>query len=418
MRKTRLLAARACGFACIMLLVSGCATQRGRSPTELIGDFTFAVIPDTQNYLDHKHQRSRGFPIDAAGLFIAQMEYIKERLVCRGGDIAFVTSVGDVWQSRIDVSAVEGGTTHPARGREFGLAPEVAALEAPIAARGYSMIANEVPFAVAPGNHDYDWQWKSGDARRVGGLRNFSRVFGPDSPFFKGKKWYVGAHDNGGDSAQLFNAGGYRFLHLALQFEPSDASLMWAQAMLDRYRGLPTIITTHAYIDENGDHSGQSADSGDVNGGEGVWQKLVMPNDQVFMVLSGHHAGSARRVDQNLFGHQVHSLLADYQDRHQVAIDLGFSSKEAPPLGDGWLRLVHFDLDGAQPSLRVRTYSTHYKAFSSGLASYSDWYTRDTNKGRKPDLPDADEFTLPLGDFQKRFGRPKRALTVNAPEHC
>ena len=60
--------------------------------------FTIAVIPDTQNYLDHTHQKAEGFPFDASVQFLEQMRFVAANLESAGGDIAFVTSVGDVWQ--------------------------------------------------------------------------------------------------------------------------------------------------------------------------------------------------------------------------------------------------------------------------------------------------------------------------------
>jgi hypothetical protein len=60
--------------------------------------FTIAVIPDTQNYLDYTHQTEEGFPFDARDMFIKQMEYIAANTESAGGEIAFVTGLGDVWQ--------------------------------------------------------------------------------------------------------------------------------------------------------------------------------------------------------------------------------------------------------------------------------------------------------------------------------
>lgn len=40
------------------------------------GQFTVAVIPDTQYYTDFQHQTDAGFPFDARELFFDQMRYI------------------------------------------------------------------------------------------------------------------------------------------------------------------------------------------------------------------------------------------------------------------------------------------------------------------------------------------------------
>ena len=74
----------------------------------------------------------------------------------------------------------------------------------------------------------------------IGGLENFRSVFGEDSELFRDQAWYVDAHNGGASSAQLFEAGGYRFLHLALEMQPADDVLTWAQGVIDRHPGLPT----------------------------------------------------------------------------------------------------------------------------------------------------------------------------------
>lgn len=129
--------------------------------------------------------------------------------------------------------------------------------------QGYRRIAGKVPFSVVPGNHDYDAVWTdprfpplqgaTGPASfgisHVGGLGNFQSIFSHESEFFRGQAWYVDSHDRGADSAQIFSAGGYRFLHIGLQFDAPDASLKWAVSVIRRFPRLPTIISTRNYLD-------------------------------------------------------------------------------------------------------------------------------------------------------------------------
>ena len=79
-------------FIATVLLVS-CDKQ-----PDIDHQFTIAVIPDTQNMVDFMHQKQEGFPIDAAELFIEQMQFVADNTKSNGGEIEFVTSVGDVWQ--------------------------------------------------------------------------------------------------------------------------------------------------------------------------------------------------------------------------------------------------------------------------------------------------------------------------------
>jgi len=54
----------------------------------------------------------------------------------------------------------------------------------------------------------------------------------------------------------------------------------------------------------------------------------------------------------------------------------------------------------------VKTYSSHFSAYSSDLATYAGWYKTQ----EQPDMSDAqffesDEYVIELEDFIARFGR-------------
>lgn len=400
--------------------------------------FTIAVIPDTQNYIDFTHQKTEGFPFDASEMFLDQMKYIADNSVSNGGEIVFATSVGDVWQHQsrpIDPEHARRGlkaVPNPFMERlRFVPTEKVHDIEMPMARRGYRLLAGKLPFSVVPGNHDYDAMWTDSEhppTNKVdshslnglgmlhsGGLDNFRSVFGNGSEFFKGKPWYVDSHDGGADSAQIFEAGGYRFLHIGLQFDPPDETLEWAATVLKRYPGLPTIVSTHDFLSSTGERrpasviDSQAVDPLHNNNPDIIWEKLVRKHDQIFLILCGHQHGQATRVDVNDFGHQVHQMLADYQGRWQTAKDVGVQSDEPGIMGvgDGWLRLLTFGLAETVPTLSVRTYSTHYKKFSTEIPEYAAWY-RQFEQPRTSDeeFVRRDDFSVALSDFSKRFGPP------------
>lgn len=394
------------------------------------GRFTIAVIPDTQNYTDHTHQTAAGFPFDARDQLMEQMRFIADNAVSRGGEIVFATAVGDVWQYptiAVDPDhAARGFTARPLpAGRSLeDWAARVREVEIPTAVAAYRTLDGVLPFSVVPGNHDYDAQWweqswpqdltaPEGDLRRlgmihIGGLTAFTEAFGAASPFFADRPWYVASHDGGSDSAQIFDAGGYRFLHIGLQMAPSDASLRWAETVIHAHPGLPTLISTHDFLDKTGARRAHpvvdlnALDPFD-NSAQEMWNKLISRNPQIFMVLSGHHNGQSFRTDPNRQGGAVYQLLSDYQDRNQSALDAGM--ERAPGIGDGWLRLMAFDMTGDTPVVRIRTYSTHYRRYASETPDYARWY----KPNEQPQLTDeaflaGDEFTIRLDDFRARFG--------------
>lgn len=423
-----------------MALMVACVNAEGPPPSQSQQPadqvFTIAVIPDTQNYLDFTHQTAEGFPFDASELFLEQMQYIAENLESEGGEIAFVTSLGDVWQHQtlaIDPEHEARGfrrIPNPILDAHFAPTEKVKTVEMPKAHEGFSLIAGKTPFSVVPGNHDYDAMWSdskfpvramtpaevdSNDLSSLGvlhpgGLDNFRSVFGADTAFFKGQPWYVASHDGGADSAQIFEAGGYRFLHIGLQFDPPNDSLAWAASVIEKHKGLPTIVSTHDYLSGKGKREPNQIIDGNAvdpihNTPEMVWEKLVSQHDQIFLVLCGHQHGQAWRVDDNAAGNPVWQVLADYQDRGQTAKDAGVNSPGWPVgIGDGWMRLMTFDFSAPEPVLRVATYSTHYDQLSRETPDYAAWY----KAGEQPAMSDeafhdADDYVLTLEDFRTRF---------------
>lgn len=428
------------------LPLAGCRHAAVVDAVEEPGTFRLAMIPDTQNYVDYTHQEAAGFAFDASELFIAQMDWIAARGESQGGDIAFVASVGDVWQHQ----SMSIDPAHEARGigrieksffsDHFAPTPATVEIEIPKAIEGYERIAAAgIPFGVAPGNHDSDAMWsvegyppnfakKPSELRftpedlgmlHIGGHDNFRSAFGSDKPFFAGKDWYVSSFRGGANSAQVFDAGGYRFLHIALEMAADDAVLAWVESVLAAHPGLPTILSTHDYLDARGHRRANPiidlprVDPAHHNTADQIFEKLIAPNDQIFMVLCGHHHGQARRLDTNHAGHEVYQILADYQDRGQAGLDAGQPvdrmMRGPVGIGDGWLRLMEFDLGGETPRVSVRTYSTHYDTYSRDLATYAEWY----REHEKPELSDdefhaTDEFVIELYDFRDRFGPPGR----------
>ena len=146
----------------VLVFESGCQTVKNISDSP----FTLAVIPDTQNYIDFRHQKAENFELDSSALFLQQMQYIADHSVNKGGDIVFVTAVGDVWQHQtrtIDAEHLQRGIgiePNPILARNSVREEQVLNIEIPKAIEGYQIISRAgLPFAVAPGNHDYDAMW-------------------------------------------------------------------------------------------------------------------------------------------------------------------------------------------------------------------------------------------------------------------
>ena len=180
-------------------------------------EFTIAVIPDSQNYVNESTQKSVKYPLDSAQIFYNQMQYIADNSVKNGGKIEFAVHVGDF-------------VSH--WGQKMG--------EWERAEKGMSIIDGIVPFIAVPGNHDYDavFDYGTGTNNRIDGGSIYNKYFGPESKFFKDKEWYKGSYFNGMNSYAISNIGGYDFLFIGLEVEPSDKALEWAQDIINKHKKL------------------------------------------------------------------------------------------------------------------------------------------------------------------------------------
>jgi len=216
-------------------------------------------------------------------------------------------------------------------------------------------------------------------------------------------------------SFQIFKAGGKDFLHFALQMEPSDEALNWAQGVINAHPRYPVIISTHSYIsppslnDDNpplltpatrneasyltttpGTCSGApqgSTSPGGCNSAQQVWDKFIKGNDQIFMVLCGHSwisaddgvsKGENIRIDNNLSGHPVYQVLSDFQG-NTVGAD---GVVDSDPGGEGWIRFMEFDMKAG---------TIHFRTYSPLLHKYAG--LNENTFGQQAAFSD---FTLPM----------------------
>lgn len=342
------------------VLVVACVRLTGaRQLNQAVAPFTLVVLPDTQYYSRYSEN---------AAHFVNQTQWIVDEVEHRGNpqNIAFVTHLGDV---------VNDGFV-----KEQWVRANVALSK--LGPPGGPFV---VPFSILPGNHDFFVT-----SSKITGAALYLENFGPKR--FANAPWFGGADASGLNSYQLFSGGGFEFLHIALEWEPNQnipernpSPLEWASQIILAHPTMPVILSTHEYI--NDEPPGRS-DCGDA-----IFNSLVKKHDQIFLVLSGHFhnaepgwQNNARRTDgewhqvsQNNFGRPVVEVLQDYQDY--------------PHGGDGWLRLIRFDI--ANGELRFETYSTV-------LGQYATDTVED--EGQR-----ASKFTIPL-DFATRLHIPSSSF--------
>ena len=263
-------------------------------------DFTIIALPDTQHYSDQHPE-----------LYHAQTAWIAEQVDLL--NIVFVTHLGDIVQNR-ERDETEWIVADAAMARLDGI----------------------VPYSVLPGNHDM----------AQGGFAKFYGTYFPASRF-EDYEWWGGDFNQNKNNYQLFSAGGDDYIILHMQFCPPDEAIAWANEVLEKYADRRAIFSTHSFLDQESQRVGKCKSTSDGNNsGINLWNKLVRPNPNFFLVLSGHIPGAARRVDSPN-GTEIFQLLSDYQDDENY--------------GNGYLRIMRFQPNADR--IQVTTYSPAVDAF-------------------------------------------------------
>ena len=272
-----------------------------------VGDsFSIIVLPDTQKY-------SKTYP----EIFISQTEWIAEN--ADELNIVFVSHEGDIvdnWNKE----------------EEWKNADE-----------SLSVLDGVVPYGVLPGNHDLVLG---------NGPDFFNQYFSPAR--FSQNPWFGGSFPEGknNNNFQLFSGAGRDFVILHLGFCPSDEAIVWAKSVLKSNFERNAIITTHGYLNGNAERGIYGCGERDGNM-QYIWDELVYPSPNVFLVLSGHIHSEAKRTDSNIWGKPVYQLLADYQGEGKG--------------GNGFLRILTFVPD--EEKIFVKTYSPYLDEFKQGKES-------------------------------------------------
>ncbi|GAA5496280.1 hypothetical protein Rhal01_02463 [Rubritalea halochordaticola] len=282
------------------MFLTGCLCAVAHS--SLAKPFEMVIMPDTQNYFTVIRE---GGP----DLFTNQTEWIRDHV--KKENIVFVTHVGDVILDR-KVLWEDAG-------------------------KAMSLLDGAVPYSVTFGNHD------------GGAPGTFTSARYKDYP------WYLGGSDDSMAHAQQFRAEGITFLHLNLPHNPKPKHLDWAKGMLEKYKGKPTIISTHGYMADNS--------KGRSGNGNRIWNTLIDPYPQVFMTCNGHDWVSRHEVDTTSKGRKVLQIQSNWQQSMNG--------------GNGFLQRVVFEPEKNQ--IRVETYSPFIDAYHtdySGAFAYQAKFSK------------------------------------------
>ena len=248
--------------------------------------------------------------------------------------IAFATHTGDLVQNWVDPAQNAARATV-----EFERASKIQAI----------LDDAGVPNSVLPGNHD--------NKRGVDDTL-FNEYFPPSryaaSPTYGGSI----APDDNTANFSTFEKAGARFLMLSLPYAYGEREIAWASRVVTSHKSYNVIISTHEHVTPKTDIEGahRSANSRWLSRGQQLWDRVIAPNRNVGIVLSGHFHGIGQIRTENaggIEGHDVVELLADYQEFRT----------HTGERATGFQRLLQIDL--ASSTVAVDTFSVRLDAAAS-----------------------------------------------------
>ncbi|MFM9276809.1 Ig-like domain-containing protein [Paenibacillus jiagnxiensis] len=257
---------------------------------------TLAVIPDTQMYSRYSPE-----------VFAAQTQWVADN--SEQESIDFTMHLGDIVDRRDE---------------DYEWQNAVTAMD--------KLTDAKLPHSYLPGNHDIN-ESQYDDNRSD---ENFLKYLSP-ADRLANNPGFGGTDPTGFSSYSTFEAAGRTFTVLALDWRVSDATLNWAQSVIDEHPDNPVILTTHELINIGDDFKTAIM----TEYGNRLWDKLITKNDQIFLTLNGHFHGAANMVKKNDKGNDVLMIVSDYQGYYNG--------------GDGFMRQMR--LDFTNNAIYTKTFS-------------------------------------------------------------
>lgn len=252
--------------------------------------WTLAFIPDTQNL-------SWANPT----AYSALVQYLVDEKVKK--NIQFVSSSGDIVEQ-------------PINNNEWNAAESA-----------FSLLYGVIPHLVTQGNHDYDVKGNQTTPDRDGLSTKFNTHF-PIS-HYQQYNWFVDSWP--ASTTQNTAAGlvinGEKFLFVNLEPHMRQGALDWADSVIATTTPDKIILTTHHYLDADGqqhdyddDASGDEygycgfSQTGDCHTGEEMFADFVSQHDDMFLVFGSHVPFESEVKVDYVNGKPINQHLFNYQN--------------------------------------------------------------------------------------------------------
>ncbi|KIL74632.1 LamG-like jellyroll fold domain-containing protein [Bacillus badius] len=241
------------------------------------GDYSIAVIPDTQNFVQHFPNEFKNY----MNWFKGNADDLNLKLVMQVGDL--VNNPGSIkeWQT---------------------------------VQEGMSYLDGVVPYVFVPGNHDYNNQYNR--------TTTYYNQYFPYEKYSKastfGGAFVEGKMEN---TYSYFDINGVEYMVINLEYGPRDEVLEWANQLAEENADKKIIINTHSYLYHNGEHQtlAHMDDPGsyisDANNGDQIWDKFVRKHENIILVTAGHIGSEDLVVREDIgdHGNSIKQVLVDAQ---------------------------------------------------------------------------------------------------------
>ncbi len=239
-----------------------------------------------------------------------------------------------------------------------------------------TILDNKVPYSLCRGGgHDM--------------TANFNEAFANHDYYTSNLSGFYKA-DDVCNTYSMFEVGSVKYLLFALDWNPSDAVLAWAENIIAANTDRTVIITTHSYLAADGTLHGSSTSHTAVpetNNGVNIYEKLISKYSNIKLVISGHDpsADLVYRQDRREDGSVVTSLLVNPQvfdsdnEAETGMVCMLYFSEDGNTVDVEWFSTVReqfykesnqFSLDLNNADLGVQT---KYGIIPAQYADANDW---------------------------------------------
>lgn len=284
--------------------------------------FTIVLIPDTQNYWPSGNEE---IAYNQSRWIVSNKNTLNIKVVIHLGDIV------NTWNSQ----------------KQWIKADKMMKI----------LDDNGIPYIALAGNHDFDNPYSNTQSRDY---TYFGKYF-PDTRIISNQTLETKTITaDGGNTYTFLTVGKNKFLIVSMEYCPSQNVIQEVSQAIKQNADKRVILATHAFL--RSDRSWTSVSGGGVctripgtddYSTKDIWDSVIYPNPNVFLVVSGHSSGENKRIDNNTAGNPVEQVVIDYQSKNSG--------------GDGMLKIITFDPE--KDKIYFQTYSPWFNSYPNETKS-------------------------------------------------